>query len=101
MTTTEAPTWDQYMLPALRVLADGEVQRARQICNAAADHLSVSAEEREAFWEKLYAEPGFGIWVGNFADILTDRAANAALADVAKVRTTVAAVPLASATGVA
>ena len=47
MTTTEAPTWDQYMLPALRVLADGEVQRARQICNAAADHLSVSAEERE------------------------------------------------------
>ena len=47
MTTTEAPTWDQYMLPAPRVLADGEVQRARQICNAAADHLSVSAEERE------------------------------------------------------
>ena len=35
--------------------------------------------EREAFWEKLYAEPGFGIWVGNFADILTNRAANAEL----------------------
>ena len=32
-----------------------------------------SAEEREAFWEKLYGEPGFGIWVGNFADVLTDR----------------------------
>ena len=38
--------------------------------------LEVSAEEREAFWEKLYAEPGFGIWVGNFQDVLTDHAAN-------------------------
>ena len=36
----------------------------------------VSAEERQAFWEKLYAEPGFGIWIGNFKDILTDRKAN-------------------------
>lgn len=34
-------------------------------------------EERAAFWEKLYAEPGFGIWQGNFRDMLTDRAANA------------------------
>jgi cation diffusion facilitator CzcD-associated flavoprotein CzcO len=41
----------------------------------------VSPEEREAFWEKLYAERGFGIWQGNFRDILTDRAANAALSD--------------------
>jgi len=39
--------------------------------------LQVSAEEREAFWEKLYGEPGFGIWVGNFADVLTDKKANA------------------------
>ena len=30
----------------------------------------VTPQEREAFWEKLYAEPGFGIWVGNFADVL-------------------------------
>jgi cation diffusion facilitator CzcD-associated flavoprotein CzcO len=36
-------------------------------------------EEREAFWEKLYASPGFGIWVGNFKDILTNREANAAI----------------------
>jgi cation diffusion facilitator CzcD-associated flavoprotein CzcO len=41
----------------------------------------VSPEEREAFWEKLYAEPGFGIWQGNFRDILTDRAANALISD--------------------
>ena len=41
----------------------------------------VSDAEREAFWEKLYASPGFGIWQGNFRDILTDREANAALSD--------------------
>ena len=37
----------------------------------------VSAEEREAFWEKLYAEPGFSIWMANFRDMLTDPKANA------------------------
>lgn len=47
MTSNEAPTWDQYMLPALTILADGNVHRARYICNAAADLLNVSAEERE------------------------------------------------------
>ena len=36
----------------------------------------VTPEERLAFWEKLYASPGFGIWIGNFKDILTDRKAN-------------------------
>ena len=39
--------------------------------------LEVTPEEREAFWEKLYAEPGFGMWQGNFSDMLTDREANA------------------------
>jgi cation diffusion facilitator CzcD-associated flavoprotein CzcO len=34
----------------------------------------VTPEEREAFFEKLYAEPGFGIWQGNFRDILTTTA---------------------------
>jgi cation diffusion facilitator CzcD-associated flavoprotein CzcO len=41
----------------------------------------VTAAEREAFWEKLYASPGFGIWLGNFRDILTDRAANQLISD--------------------
>jgi cation diffusion facilitator CzcD-associated flavoprotein CzcO len=41
----------------------------------------VSDEEREAFFEKLYAEPGFGIWQGNFRDIVIDRKANAAVSD--------------------
>jgi cation diffusion facilitator CzcD-associated flavoprotein CzcO len=48
----------------------------------------VSDEEREAFFEKLYAAPGFGIWQGNFRDILTDREANAAISEfvVGKIR---------------
>ncbi len=41
----------------------------------------VTPEEREAFWEKLYGEPGFGIWQGNFRDILVDREANALVSD--------------------
>jgi cation diffusion facilitator CzcD-associated flavoprotein CzcO len=43
--------------------------------------LEVSAEEREAFFEKLYREPGFGIWMGNFRDVLVDAAANATITD--------------------
>ncbi len=41
----------------------------------------VTPEEREAFYEELYASPGFGIWVGNFKDTLTDRAANKEISD--------------------
>ena len=39
--------------------------------------MDATPEERIAFWEKLYASPGFGIWQGNFSDMLTDRTANA------------------------
>ncbi len=39
--------------------------------------LDVPAEEREAFWEDLYSAPGFGVWLGNFKDMLTDEVANA------------------------
>jgi cation diffusion facilitator CzcD-associated flavoprotein CzcO len=41
----------------------------------------VSADDREAFYEKLYGERGFGIWQGNFRDILIDREANATISD--------------------
>ena len=43
--------------------------------------LDLSPEEREAFWEQRYSEPGFGIWVGNFSDVLTDKRANKLLSD--------------------
>lgn len=43
--------------------------------------LDVSPEEREKFYEKLYAEPGFGIWIGNFYDTLIDQDANDLLSE--------------------
>ncbi len=43
--------------------------------------LGVSPEVREAFYEKLYAEPGFGIWMGNFRDLMVVPAANATITD--------------------
>jgi cation diffusion facilitator CzcD-associated flavoprotein CzcO len=41
----------------------------------------VTEAEREAHFEKLYADRGFGIWQGNFRDILMDRKANALISD--------------------
>ena len=43
--------------------------------------MEVSAEEREAFYEELYASPGFGIWMGNFRDIFISEAANQTISD--------------------
>ena len=37
----------------------------------------VSKEERLRFWEELYASPGFGVWIGNFVEVLTDADVNA------------------------
>jgi len=39
----------------------------------------VTREERLAQWNKLYDEPGFGIWHANFREIFMDEAANAEL----------------------
>ncbi len=41
----------------------------------------LSPEEREAFLEKLYETPGFGMWQGNFRDMLTNREANKVISD--------------------
>jgi cation diffusion facilitator CzcD-associated flavoprotein CzcO len=41
----------------------------------------VTPEERLAFWETLYASPGFAIWLGNFRDVLVDREANKLFSD--------------------
>lgn len=43
--------------------------------------LETPAEEREKFWQTLYDSPGFGIWMGNYKDVLVDRAANGLLSD--------------------
>ena len=37
----------------------------------------VPREERIAMWDRLYEEPGFGIWLQNFREIFTDEDANA------------------------
>jgi len=41
----------------------------------------VPREERRAKFEKLYGEPGFGIWLANFRDTFMDEAANAELSE--------------------
>jgi cation diffusion facilitator CzcD-associated flavoprotein CzcO len=41
----------------------------------------VTPEERAAFWEKRYAEPGFALWFANYRDVLVDPAANRLLSD--------------------
>jgi cation diffusion facilitator CzcD-associated flavoprotein CzcO len=38
---------------------------------------NVPREERLALWDRLYEEPGFGIWLQNFMEIFMDEAANA------------------------
>ena len=38
--------------------------------------LDVTEAERLELWEKLYAEPGFGKWLGTFSDSYTNREAN-------------------------
>ena len=43
--------------------------------------LEVSPEEREAFFEHLYQQPGFAIWIGNFMDILMTPEANRTISD--------------------
>lgn len=37
----------------------------------------VAPAERRAFWEELYALPGFAIWLSNFREVLMDEEANA------------------------
>ncbi len=43
--------------------------------------VEVTAEEREALFEKLYPGPGFTMWMGAFADILTNQKANDLISD--------------------
>lgn len=42
---------------------------------------TLSKEEREAFWEELYARPGFALLNSNFVEIFMDEAANREISD--------------------
>ena len=44
--TDSIPTWEELMIPALEILSDGQTHRARHICNAAADTLEISEQDR-------------------------------------------------------
>ncbi len=46
--------------------------------------LETSFEEREELWERLWGEPGFGIWMANFRDVLVNEEANALLTEFAE-----------------
>ncbi|MGB1884272.1 MAG: flavin-containing monooxygenase [Gammaproteobacteria bacterium] len=39
----------------------------------------VPADKRREFWDRLYDEPGFSIWLANFPEIFVDEQANAEL----------------------
>ena len=41
----------------------------------------VSPQGRRELWDRLYDEPGFGIWLQNFTDIFFDEKANAEFSD--------------------
>ncbi len=41
----------------------------------------VGHDERRKLWDRLYDEPGFGIWLQNFREIFTDEEANAELSE--------------------
>lgn len=41
----------------------------------------VSDQEREVIYERLWNEPGFGFWLGNFHDIVSDPRANETIAE--------------------
>lgn len=41
----------------------------------------VTPEEREEFFERLYNQPGYGIWLSGFRDLLLSRESNQFLAD--------------------
>lgn len=43
--------------------------------------LEVSAEERLALWEDIYAKPGFAKWLGTFSDTYNNREANKLYSD--------------------
>jgi cation diffusion facilitator CzcD-associated flavoprotein CzcO len=45
--------------------------------------LEVSDEERYETFEKLWGEPGFGIWLGNFRDLLVNEEANKLISEFA------------------
>lgn len=80
-------TWMCFLREQSERRGDPNTQLMTLACCSPADHpdprsmLSVSDEEREAFFEKQYSSPGFGMWQGNFRDAFVDPRANALVSE--------------------
>ena len=44
----KARTWDEFLIPCLSVLEDGEIRKRRSVVSTAADNMGISEEERAA-----------------------------------------------------
>ena len=44
---TSMPTWEEFMVPALRLLADGDIHRGNTVAAPVADALAITPEQRE------------------------------------------------------
>lgn len=73
--------------PALKARYPELFERCRQTFGAFVHDsdrrkaVEVSAEEREEFWEYLWEQRGFAIYLGNFRDVLANEEANRLLSD--------------------
>lgn len=78
---------DEQEMNAIRARYD-EIFAACARSPAAFEHVpdsrsfyDVPAEERRKFYDRLYEQPGFGIWLANFPEIFMDEQANAEISD--------------------
>ena len=55
------------------------LREAQDLLERMCGHLE--GEEREAFWEELYAKRGFAIWLANYRDLVVDPKANEAISE--------------------
>ncbi|BDZ61551.1 mrr restriction system protein [Demequina sediminis] len=45
-TMNQMPTWEEFMVPTLRVMADGEIRHRRDLCPLVAEYVGLTAEQR-------------------------------------------------------
>ena len=55
--------------------------RAEETSLTTAGIWDFTPSEREQLWETLYAQPGFGMWLSNYKEMLRDQAANDLVSD--------------------
>lgn len=43
---SEVPTWEEFMIPVLRVLSDGVIRQKKELAGMTAENLHLSAEQK-------------------------------------------------------